>query len=83
MITNDVGEVALVHKQPIQKYIQVGKREYVFVPKRSISFGWVHPDDVDKILAIPGCNCPGRNESRAFRLANEQEHRLWYGLADR
>ena len=84
MIKNDAGEVAIVHKQPIQKYIKIGRNEYVFIPKRSVSFAWVKEEDVDRILAIEGnCNCPNKSSTRAFRIASEQEHRLWYGLADR
>ena len=81
MITNDAGEVAMVYYMPVQKYIQVGKAEYVFVPKHSVSFAWVKPEDVPGVLSVMGgCNCPNSTKKPIFRYATEGQYRVWNEL---
>lgn len=83
-ITNDSGYVGMVRKQSMPKYVNVGNREYVFSVNRNISFAWIHPEDVDKVLAIPGdCNCPNNNKTQAFRIASDQEYRIHFNLSER
>jgi len=81
MITNDAGEAAMVYYMPVQKYIQVGSSEYVFVPQRSVSFAWIKPEDVDKVLSIlGGCNCPNSTKKPIFKYANQAQYNVWHGI---
>lgn len=84
MIEDNAGNVAVVFKQSIQKYIKIGNNEYVFIPNRNISLAWVKKEDVDTILSITGnCNCPNKHLTRGFMLANDAQHRIWSGIASR
>jgi len=81
---NENGQVAMVYRPRNQKYVQVGKSEYIFSVRRSISFAWVDRDDVAKLLLIhKSCGCANGSTHPAFRLATDQEYRLWTGIADR
>lgn len=76
-ITDENGWVAIRHLRHVQKFVEVGNRAYVFVVRAgSISIAFVHPDDVDRVLAIKG-GCCGRSDLTAFILADETHVRRW------
>lgn len=75
-ITDERGYVAIRHFRQVQKLVQVHGRDYVFAIRASISLSYVHPDDVDAILAIRG-GCCGQRVSLVFGLADETHVRRW------
>jgi len=79
MIKNDVGEVAIRYSEPVNKYVMVGKHEYVFIPVRGISLAWVAEESVDALLGMRQEGCCGARGKRFF-LANDEAVNLWlYG----
>lgn len=81
MITRD-GKAALVHKQPTDAQVSVGKTAYFFTTRRGIALAWVAEADVPAVLSVKaGCNCGGRQNTK-FQPASEGQVRIWEG-ADR
>jgi len=76
MIRNPAGGVAVRFSEPIQKYVMVGKHEYVFTPRKSVSIAWVAEEDVDALLGMRQSGCCGAQGKRFF-LANEESVNLW------
>lgn len=76
MIRNPAGGVAVRFSEPIQKYVMVGKHEYVFTPRKSVSIAWVAEEDVDALLGTRQSGCCGAQGKRFF-LANEESVNLW------
>lgn len=84
MTTNDAGEVGMVYRKTIDKYVRVRKNEYVFRINKAISFAWVKPEDVADLLSIrEHCNCSGGSSKPAFDYANDAQTRIWNGWAER
>lgn len=79
-VVNENGEIAVRWNRLMQKYIRVGSREYIFVVKSNIALAWIHPDDVEKVLAIQISCCGGR-AALACTLANELSVRRWLGIS--
>jgi hypothetical protein len=69
------GKTALKYRMPVQKYIRVGDREYVFVPRANISLAWVEDQDVDFILRKKKSCCGGSKP--IFFRANPSDIRRW------
>jgi len=76
MIKNENGEIALRYSEPVNKYVQVGRHEYVFTPRKSVSIAWVAEEDVDALLGTRQSGCCGAQGKRFF-LANEESVNLW------
>lgn len=79
-ITNDAGQVALKYYQPAQVLAQQTPTGagYAFAVRANIAMSWVHPDDVENLLARRvGCNCGGSRKKQAFSYANESDVRRW------
>lgn len=74
--------VPIVYYQCVQKLIRVRDAQYVFTIRHNISLSYVDPEHVDAILNIRGGCCGGQKKG-VFRLATEQEIRIWNGEADR
>lgn len=80
MITNDQGQVALKYYQPAQVLSQAtpSGKDYVFIPRASISMAWVEAEDVENLLARKaGCNCGGKQKKQAYTYASEDDTRRW------
>lgn len=78
-IENSVGEIAVGYYQPIPKQIQlINGHKYSFAVNR-VSLGWIPPEDVQSILAIP-YGCCGQKKTGAFFLANENYVRHFLNL---
>jgi len=79
-MVNEKGEVAIRYNMTIPKYIQIGKREYVFGVRANISLVWVHPDDVDKMLNMKKICCGG-SINKVCHLANELDVKRWLNIS--
>lgn len=76
MITNDAGEVAIRHYQPIQKLITVGNTSYVFIPKFNISIAWIKPEHVDTVLRMRK-SCCGNRKHKMFTITDQTHVDRW------
>ena len=68
--------VAIRYYQTVRKPVKVGQDLYIFYPKANISFAWVKPEHVDRILALKG-GCCNHKRSGVFRRASEDDIRRW------
>lgn len=83
MQINDQGQIAVAYYQPIPHIVGVGKTEYSFVVKRSVSMAWINPKDIDKIFSIrKNCSCSG-GSNPVYRYASDSQVRVWTGVAER
>ncbi len=72
----------LVYYQCVQKLVTIRKKQYVFMIKYNISLAYIEPEHVDSILNMRG-GCCGNNKRGIFRMASDQEIRIWNGEASR
>jgi hypothetical protein len=84
MITNAVGEVAMVYNKPTGKRVVLGNGHvYQFVTRTAgICMAWIKPEDVDAMLQIRTQCCPGSDPRNNFKFANQQQVNLWTGIGD-
>lgn len=79
-IVNDSGEIAVRWNRLTQKYVKIGVREYIFAIRSNISLAWIHPEDIDKVLALKA-TCCGGNLNIACHLASELDVKRWTGVS--
>ena len=74
---NDQGWVAIKHTRLVPIQVKgANDRHYIFSIRANIPLAWIHPDDVDRILAARG-GCCGNKTKLVFFLANESDVRRW------
>jgi hypothetical protein len=76
-VVRDDGFVAMQHHNSNGANIAVEESIYVFVPKNNISFCWVAPQHVGKLLTAKTSVCCGNNNSLRFHLASFINTNLW------
>lgn len=80
-VVRDDGYVALVHHNSNGTSVTIGGVNYVFTPKSNVSFAWIAPEHVDKLLALKTRgSCCGHSEKQRFVLASLINTYLWDGL---
>lgn len=87
-VADERGYIAIKYYLPHNKYVRVGGerdfREYLFVPGNAgICMAWVHPADAETVINMKEGTCCGGRSSQVFRYANEQDVRIWTGVAER
>lgn len=79
-VTREDGWVAVKYLQNVPHVIRIGGdtkyEEYAFVVQHNVNITFVRPEHLDKVLAIKK-HCCGNSSSPKYRLANEQDVRLW------
>jgi len=78
-IVNDKGEVAIGYYQPVQKRIQLRNAHAYIFNVNYVSMGWILPEDVTEVLAMP-FGCCGKKKLGAFFLVNENYVRRFLNL---
>ena len=76
MVTNDDGWVALKRFQTMNKIVNVGGDEYLFITKANICMAWIRPEHVESVLRIKKVCCGGSRKPM-FRQANDDDVRRW------
>jgi hypothetical protein len=79
---NEHGWVAVKHYQTIPHSVSINGYEYAFIVRCNICFSWIRPDDLDKLFAIKR-HCCGDSYNPRYRLATEQDVRIWTGVSER
>lgn len=71
-ITNEAGQIALKHRQPVQM-LELSK--YVFVVRANIALAWIEPINVEELLHRRAGCCGGK--AQKYSPANESDVRRW------
>lgn len=79
-VIGDDGYVAMQNHNSNGTNIAVEEAVYIFVPKNNISFCWIAPQHVGKLLAAKTSVCCGNSNSSRFFLASLINTYLWDGL---
>jgi hypothetical protein len=78
MIKNELGQTAMVYRQPIPNRIKVGDKIYDFVIKRGIALAWVDEEDIGQIMSVTK-SCCGGNKRAAYAFASQGQINVWSG----
>lgn len=89
MVTNELGQIAMIYYQPMPKVItfsvQAKKtksglvpqtKQYAFVVQHHISLAWVDPEYVEKVLNTKHYCCGG-TANNSFKYASEAAVKVW------
>lgn len=82
MFKNSDGWVLMkwtLNRPPKLVKIDGTDRVYTFSYNFHVCAAWIHPEDVNRMLAVreKTCNCNNGNFRQAFEVANEIDHNLW------
>ena len=69
------GKVAVRYFQPVPKYVQIGKVEYVCDVRHGVSLLIVNESEVPALLAHIGGCCGG--QKLVFSLASQEAYNVW------
>lgn len=69
------GKVALRLDMPVPKYVKVGKKEYVFSVRHSVSLLFVSEEEAHALLAVRG-GCCGK-QKQIITLCSESAYKHW------
>lgn len=82
-LKNEKGQIALCYYMSVNPVVERNGRLYPFITNRNVCLAYIDPEDVEAILNKTKVCCGDPTPKRVFRLASEQEVRLWNGTADR
>ena len=69
------GKIAIRYYQPIPKYVQIGKKEYVCDVRHGVSILLVEENEVQPLLGVRGGCCGGQR--KVFMLPNQEAVNVW------
>jgi len=77
-VTSDDGKIGMQHYNSNPRSVTIGNHIYTFSPSHNVSFAWVYPEDVDKLLTLrtrdSGCNCGKKFLFHLASLINTNIH---------
>jgi hypothetical protein len=79
-VVRDDGYVAMENHNSNSANVAVAETTYIFTPKNNISFCWVKPEHVGRLLTLKTSVCCGNNNTNRFHLASFINTNLWHGL---
>jgi len=83
MIKNNLGQVAVAFYMNRAQRVVVGERQYIFVPRGTVSMAWINEEDVPALLEKKKtCRCANSSPTSLFRLATQQMVNIWTGQGD-
>lgn len=80
-VVRDDGYVGVQHYSSNGTSVKVEGTTYIFSPQYNVSFSWVAPEHIDRVLALKTRgSCCGHAERLKFVLASLINTYLWHGL---
>ncbi len=76
MIKNKEGKVYIRYYQPANKFVRVGKNEYVATVQHGVSMILAEETDAQALLEYRGRGCCGE-PPRIFSLPNQESVNVW------